>query len=125
MKPFDLEKAKAGHPVCTRDGRDARIICFDRKGPLPIVALVTDFYWRETALCFNDDGSFNDGGCCHPVDLFMKPTKTTYYINVYTNPLNKITTIGSSCESEEGADSEVKYYGEYNFVKRISFEIEE
>ena len=41
MKPFDLEKAKAGARVCTRYGRDARIICFDRKSELdaPIIAL--------------------------------------------------------------------------------------
>jgi len=25
FKPFDLEQAKAGKPVCTRDGRKARI----------------------------------------------------------------------------------------------------
>ena len=29
LKPFDLEAAKAGKLVCTRDGRNARIICFD------------------------------------------------------------------------------------------------
>lgn len=26
LRPFDLEKAKAGHPICTRDGRKARFI---------------------------------------------------------------------------------------------------
>lgn len=31
MKPFDIELAKAGYPVCTRDGRPVRILCFDRK----------------------------------------------------------------------------------------------
>lgn len=31
MKNFDLEKAKAGYPVRTRDGHETRIICFDRK----------------------------------------------------------------------------------------------
>lgn len=31
LKPFDLEAAKAGKPVCTRDGRKARIICWDKK----------------------------------------------------------------------------------------------
>lgn len=30
LKEFDIEAAKAGKPVCTRDGRKARIICFDR-----------------------------------------------------------------------------------------------
>lgn len=32
LKPFDLEAAKQGKPVCTRDGRKARIVCFDLKG---------------------------------------------------------------------------------------------
>lgn len=41
FKPFDLEQAKAGKPVCTRDGRKARIICFDLKnGNHPIVAVI-------------------------------------------------------------------------------------
>ncbi len=44
MKEFNLEQAKLGHPVCTRDGRPVRILCFDRKHEemaYPIVALVT------------------------------------------------------------------------------------
>ena len=39
MKEFDLELAKAGHPVCTRDGKPVRIVCFDAKGDFPIVGL--------------------------------------------------------------------------------------
>lgn len=31
MKQFDLEAAKKGAKVCTRDGREARILCFDSK----------------------------------------------------------------------------------------------
>lgn len=31
MKPFDLEAAKAGAPVCTRSGKPVRIICWDMK----------------------------------------------------------------------------------------------
>ncbi|MCR4800387.1 MAG: hypothetical protein K5860_07765 [Bacteroidales bacterium] len=40
MKRFNLEAAKQGKPVCTKDGKKARIICFDKKGDYPIVALV-------------------------------------------------------------------------------------
>ena len=42
LKPFSLEAAKLGKPVCTRDGRNARIICFDSKNDpqRPIIALV-------------------------------------------------------------------------------------
>lgn len=32
MKKFDLAAAKAGVPVCTRSGLEARIICYDRRG---------------------------------------------------------------------------------------------
>jgi len=42
MKPFNLEEAKAGKPVCTRSGRKARIICFDARNDQPIVALIED-----------------------------------------------------------------------------------
>lgn len=42
LKPFDLQKAKEGKPVCTRDGRKARIICFDRDWDMHIVALIAD-----------------------------------------------------------------------------------
>ena len=41
MKPFNLDEAKAGKPICTRDGKPARIISYDCKGNYPIVVLVT------------------------------------------------------------------------------------
>lgn len=31
MKPFNLEEAKAGKPVCNRMGNDVRIICDNKK----------------------------------------------------------------------------------------------
>ena len=39
--PFDIEKAKQGAKIVTRDGSDVRILCFDRNSDhYPIVALV-------------------------------------------------------------------------------------
>lgn len=39
--PFDIEKAKQGAKVVTRDGHDVRILCYDRNSnDYPIVALV-------------------------------------------------------------------------------------
>lgn len=41
MKPFNLKEAKAGAKLCTRDGRNARVICWDRAyDGFEIVALV-------------------------------------------------------------------------------------
>lgn len=39
MKPFNLEEAKAGKPVCTRDGRKVNILRFDLNNPYPIIAV--------------------------------------------------------------------------------------
>ena len=57
MEKFNLELAKAGHPVCTRDGKPVRIVCFDAKGDYPIVALVynTD---EEFARTFTNEGLY-------------------------------------------------------------------
>lgn len=61
LKPFDLEAAKAGKPVCTRDGRKARIICYDRQSDhgFPLVALVesTGTEKDEDVRCYRLNGA--------------------------------------------------------------------
>ena len=63
MKEFDLEKAKAGHPVCTRDGRPVRILCFDRRSEdksRPIIALVEEEPGNEVVRVYKQNGLFLD-----------------------------------------------------------------
>ncbi len=57
MKPFDIELAKAGHPVCTRAGLPVRILCYDKisNAGYSIVALVYD-KGVETVLSYSIDG---------------------------------------------------------------------
>lgn len=59
MKPFDLEEAKAGKPVCTRDGRKVEIISFEHpiKG-YPILAKV--FFGKDDyeEFTFTESGTF-------------------------------------------------------------------
>jgi len=73
MKPFNLEEAKSGNPVCTRLGRDARIIFFDKKGSYPIVALI-DYEYIEEVIVYDLNGKsdFNDVASISAYDLFMK-----------------------------------------------------
>lgn len=74
LKPFDLEAAKAGKPVCTRDGRKARIICFNAKiwCDYPIIALVenADNSIYEAAYYFSDKGEYLRGNIRN-IDLVM------------------------------------------------------
>ena len=81
MKPFDLEAAKAGKPVCTRDGRKARIICFDtiNKGNYPIIALLED-KGSEAIFYYNKDGKCNVGT---ELDLMMLPEKKEGWIIIH------------------------------------------
>ena len=73
LKPFDLQKAREGKPVCTRDGRKARIICFDRDWDMRIVALVTDPL-GESVHYYLSDGKV-DSGKQNDEDLIMLPEK--------------------------------------------------
>lgn len=41
LKPFDIDKAKAGAEVAYVNGNPVRIICYDAKGDWPIIALYT------------------------------------------------------------------------------------
>lgn len=58
MKRFNLEAAKTGKPICTRDGKSARIICWDMKGIYPIVALVKTSDQNEYSYNYKEDGTF-------------------------------------------------------------------
>ena len=84
LKPFDLEAAKAGKPVCTRDGRKARIICFDAKGKQPIIALFEREKSDEVIIqTYNDDGSYYGLEKEDNRDLMMLPEKKEGWVNLY------------------------------------------
>ena len=87
LKEFDLEAAKSGKPVCTRDGRKARIICFDRiscDDYYKIVACVTAFDGDfEEVLFYGIDGYIVDSQNPKDEDLMMLPEKKEGWVNVY------------------------------------------
>lgn len=84
LKPFDIQKAKEGKPVCTRDGRKARIICFDRicgDDYYKIVACVTAFDGDfEEVLSYGIDGYIVDSQNPKDEDLMMLPEKKEGWI---------------------------------------------
>lgn len=89
MKPFNLEAARAGAPVITRDGRKVRVLCFDFKvlSSMRIVALVSctselgDF---EELITTDSSGVYSDLLHCN-CDLFMATAKKERWINIYRN----------------------------------------
>jgi hypothetical protein len=103
-KKFDLEAAKNGAPVITGTECPVRIICFDRKGDYPIVALIGV---RECEIdTFRADGRKYDDEKSD-IDLRMAPIKKKGWINIYPHFNNKFVASCSDTvyESKEIADS--------------------
>lgn len=123
LKPFDFEAAKAGKPVCTRDGRKARIICFDAKCNKPIVALIYDCN-KETVLQYLENGRFFVDQI-DKYDLMMFPQKKEGWVNVYKsyNVGKKIPCMASIYPTKEEAkkSSVVGFY----YVDTVKIEWEE
>lgn len=86
LKEFDLEAAKAGKPVCTRDGRKARIICFDakRKDGKNIMALIPskEYPGFEDLVAYPNNGNYH-GGHENDGDLMMLPQKKEGWIIIH------------------------------------------
>lgn len=85
MKQFNLEEylKNPSKKVVTRNGSKVRIICTDKKGDCPIVALITtlDGVVEET-VTYKENGKFF-GDTSYKYDLFFAPEKHEGWVNVY------------------------------------------
>lgn len=111
LKEFDLEAAKAGKPVCTRDGRKARIICFDLKNEeYPIVAAIGNDS-SETLLCYTINGEIVKGNYKSDKDLMMLPDKRKGWINIHQYDVYKTKE-----------EAEAKVFDKANYLTTIEIE---
>ena len=116
LKPFDIQKAREGKPVCTRNGRKARIICFDAKcADTPIVALVTRNdgeilfrYYRDGRLSDNKDSV---------TDLMMLPEKKEGWANIYRSQIYNTL--------EKAKEAYKRTCNDDNYLQTIKIEWEE
>jgi hypothetical protein len=120
MKPFDLERAKAGDPVITRDGRPVRILCFD--GPHedhPIVGMT-----GTNIMTFTDAGSYLTSFELS-VDLFMATTKKEGWVCIHRNAHGFLAPGTAFCASKAVCEEYgTKIYGSA-FVAAAKIEWEE
>ena len=104
MKPFNLEAAKHGEPVCTADGREVRLYAFDspheRNGlSSPVIGLLKDIdgawrlcSWRIDGRVWIDDPSSSD--------LRMAPRKETRWVVTWKHPANGKTIYAEAFDTE-------------------------
>lgn len=95
MKQFDLKEylKDPNKKVVTRDGRNVRIICTDRRadeeeGGRPIVALVNNHASEELILCYKDGKHFCNSNS--EEDLFFKPKTQTGWLNLYKDEKGRV-----------------------------------
>ena len=113
IKPFDLEAAKAGKPVCTKSGKKVRIVCFDKVGAYPVIALVQEES-IETCHFYSQDGKSAD--CGDGYDLIMLCEKRKGYINVYSSIIH---------DTLENADNVRKRINKSDYLYTLEVEWEE
>lgn len=103
FKPFDLEAAKAGAPVMTRDGRPARILAFDvENAGYPVVAAIKAPNGKyENVELFTEQGYFDEGTKENDCDLFMASVKHRAWVNVHKIGSQYVLT--SNFATEESA----------------------
>lgn len=113
MEKFDLERALAGEPVVTRDGREVTEIHFFEtctKGYAVIAIIEGDKFG------FTNNGYYLDNSTKHRLDLFMKPKVVECWFNVYGND-NAIRISNVCHSSEEKAKAKAEPYGYIKTIK--------
>ena len=104
MRPFNLDEylKNPNLKVTTRDGRNVRIVCTDRKSDtFPIVVLIEGCY-QENICAYTKDGLYSHGIEC-ACDLFFAPIKKEGWVNVYKTR-SGAAQIGQIYSSKEEAE---------------------
>lgn len=78
MKPFNLEQARQGKPVQTRDGLEVKILIFDLNHETYKIGGVFD---NRDLATWTNEGEFKAGDDTG-LDLFMKSGKREGWVNV-------------------------------------------
>ena len=103
MKQFDLDEyiKNPSRKVVTKDGRRVRIICTDRLGAFPVIALAKSD--KEERVLF-----YTNTGRIYPevpseYDLFFAPEIKEGWVNLYKDAIGHIYT-GCVLDSKEEAE---------------------
>lgn len=81
MKAFNLEEAKAGKPICTREGAIVKFIAHvpEAAEDYRVVTLGD----KGIVFCYTEKGCLYSGDTLSDKDLFMQPVKRTVWVNLY------------------------------------------
>ena len=122
MKQFSLEEYLRNplRAVVTRDGRNVRIICTDKRdADFPIVALVECENKEET--CYYTENGCWDFDIESANDLFFAPEKHEGWVNIYKNAFG-VYLPSPIYQTKEEAEEEGKIGDGYVTTTKIEWE---
>lgn len=121
MEQFSLSEylKNPDRKIVTRDRRSARIICTDRVGRWPIIALISD-NGGEIICSFTADGK-KYAQEMEKVDLFFAPEKKEGWINIYKY-YSKTIPGAEVCSTKEEAEAVVGNRSDYISTVKIQWE---
>ena len=124
FKPFNLEAAKAGAPIVTRDGTEAKFVTH-----IPEASEGFRVVWMQRGIvgCSYENGKLGENIDSRH-DLFMKPQKRTVWVNII-NPVLNPSIIGPQLHArvylEEKNAINDSWLMEKVLARAIPIEIEE
>ena len=127
MKEFSLEEylKNPSRKIVTRDGRDVRIICTDRRGgDHPILALCTMSNESENLYSYLPNGRMYlsaDADSC--MDLFFAPEKHEGWVNLYKG--NAYYHLGSTIFYQSESEAKKRIVRNCGYVGTIKVEWED
>ena len=125
MKPFNLDEylKNPSRKVVTRDGRNVRIVCTDKRGRnRPIVALIEEQNNVDEVYTLKKDGSWDISGEESINDLFFAPERHEGWINLYKCENSTKCHTSNPYDSEEKAIELGKMSD--NYLKTVKIEWE-
>ena len=126
MKQFSLEEFKKNpnRKVVTRSGMPVRIVCTDKNGEYPVVALVMNSKNTEEVNSCKENGLYIEGHETN-ADLFFAPVKRNGWVNIYRDE-DGFRSLGSLLETEEQAIFEINTKSDkYKHIATIKLTWEE
>lgn len=125
MEQFSLDKylENPSRKVVTRNGRNVRIICTDKKGfDYPIVALIENkLEGFEGVLYYTKDGKYTANKSSDS-DLFFAPEKHEGWINIYRNEDEDYYKGMVIFSSKEDAIEKGRRFSDYITTTKIEWE---
>ena len=125
MEQFSLEKylANPSRKVVTRDGRNIRIVCTDKRDlNFPIIALIETIPGgEEVTHSYTKDGKYYTA-CSDILDLFFAPEKHEGWINIYRNEDEDYYKGMVIFSSKEDAIEKGRKFSDYITTTKIEWE---